>query len=139
MRRGVPDIAGNASPNSGYPMSLTINNTPTSFNGSGTSASAPLYAGLTAVMIAALGRPIGFLNPTLYALGESVFRDITVGNNLWGDPSNKATHYYTAGVGWDACTGWGVVDGNELLSALLRSMTKGASDAPILALLLSKT
>jgi Pro-kumamolisin, activation domain len=127
VRRGVPDIAANASPLSGYPMSLTSNNMSTSFNGSGTSAAAPLYAGLTAVMIAALGQPIGFLNPTLYALGESVFRDITSGNNLWGSPENAATHYYTAGPGWDACTGWGVIDGNELLSALQllfqRSMT----------------
>jgi kumamolisin len=152
VRRGVPDVAGNASPNSGYPMSLTVpvvgGGGPSphtdgamteSFSGSGTSAVAPLYAGLTAVMMATLRQPIGFLNPTLYALGESVFRDITVGNNLWGDSSNKAAHYYTAGVGWDACTGLGVIDGNKLRSALLRSMTKGAINAPILALLLSKT
>ena len=137
VRRGVPDVAGNASPNSGYPMSLTIGTGTTDFNGNGTSAVAPLYAGLTAVMIAALGQPIGFLNPTLYALGESVFRDITFGNNLWGDPSNAATHSYTAGPGWDACTGWGVVDGNELLSAL-QSLFHG-SMAPILALLLTPT
>ncbi len=82
-------------------MSLTVGTGTTDFNGSGTSAVAPLYAGLTAVMIAALGQPIGFLNPTLYALGESVFRDITFGNNLWGDPLNAATHSYTAGPGWE--------------------------------------
>jgi kumamolisin len=138
VRRGVPDVAGNASPNSGYPMSLTVGTVTTDFNGSGTSAVAPLYAGLTAVMMAVLGQPIGLLNPTLYAAGESAFRDITSGNNLWGDPSNKATHSYPAGVGWDACTGWGVIDGNELLSALLVSMGKGAVNAPILALLLLK-
>ncbi len=114
VRRGVPDIAGNASPNSGYPMS----GGGTAFNGSGTSAVAPLYAGLLAVINAALGQPVGFLNPTLYALGELVFRDITSGNNLWGSPNNEATQSYSAGTGWDACTGWGVVDGNALLSAL---------------------
>ena len=110
VRRGVPDIAGNASPNSGYPMSGGGQ----PFNGSGTSAVAPLYAGLAACLNAASGQPIGFLNPTLYALGESVFRDITVGNNMWGNPGNAATQAYSAGPGWDACTGWGVIDGNAL-------------------------
>jgi hypothetical protein len=114
VRRGVPDIAGNASWKSGYPMSGGGQ----AFNGSGTSAVAPLYAGLAACLNAKLGQPIGFLNPTLYALAESVFRDITLGNNMWGDPSNAATHAYSAGPGWDACSGWGVIDGNALLSAL---------------------
>jgi hypothetical protein len=114
VRRGVPDIAGNASLNSGYPMSVGGQ----AFTANGTSAVAPLYAGLAACIIAKLGQPIGFLNPTLYALGESVFRDIKIGNNLWGDPSNKAQHAYSAGQGWDACSGWGVIDGNALLSAL---------------------
>ena len=137
VRRGVPDVAGNASPNSGYPMSLTEGTATISFPGNGTSAVAPLYAGLTALMIATLGQPIGFLNPTLYALGEGIFRDITVGNNQWGDPANKATHAYTAGVGWDACTGLGVVDGNELLSAL--QQLSSSSMVPILELLLNQT
>jgi hypothetical protein len=110
VRRGVPDIAGNASSNSGYPMSGGGQ----PFNGSGTSAVAPLYAGLAACLNAASAQPIGFLNPTLYALGESVFRDITVGNNMWGNPGNAATQAYSAGPGWDACTGWGVIDGNAL-------------------------
>jgi len=114
VRRGVPDVAGNASPNSGYLMSGAGQ----AFNANGTSAVGPLYAGLAACLIAKLGQPIGFLNPTLYSLGESVCRDVTVGNNLWGDPSNKANHAYSAGPGWDACTGWGVIDGNKLLSAL---------------------
>jgi kumamolisin len=123
VRRGVPDVAGNASPNSGYPMSGGGQ----AFVGDGTSAVAPLYAGLAAVINAALGQPIGFLNPTLYALGEKVFRDITSGNNLWGSPANAAKHFYSAGPGWDACTGWGVVNGNAILNALAHSTSMSYS------------
>jgi kumamolisin len=118
VRRGVPDIAGNASPNSGYPMSGGGQ----PFNAAGTSAVAPLYAGLAACMNAFFGQPVGFLNPTLYALGKSVFRDITVGNNMWGDPQNQATHAYSAGAGWDACTGWGVINGFALMNALIAEL-----------------
>ena len=122
--RGIPDVAGNASPNSGYPMFEAGSGAVVPANG--TSAVAPLYAGLTAVLNAALGQQIGFLNPTLYAFanpatsptGVSVFRDITSGNNQWAGQSNSSTPYFTAGPGWDACTGLGVVDGNALLSAL---------------------
>jgi hypothetical protein len=67
-RLGVPDIAGNASGVSGYYYYVDGERS-TMF---GTSAVAPLYAGLLAVIIAEFGEPIGFLNPTLYALGSSV-------------------------------------------------------------------
>jgi hypothetical protein len=58
---------------------LRVNGGSFSFNG--TSCVDPLYAGLTAVLVQALGEHIGFLNPTLYALGNSVCNDITFGNN----------------------------------------------------------
>ncbi|MGA7217640.1 MAG: S53 family serine peptidase [Candidatus Sulfotelmatobacter sp.] len=120
IRRGVPDIAGNASPNSGYP--IFVAGSP--FTANGTSAVAPLYAGLTAVINAALNQQVGYLNPTLYALGSqlgldlgiNVFRDITSGDNNPNDGSGAP--FYTAGPGWDACTGWGSVNGGALLSAL---------------------
>ena len=72
--RGVPDVAANASPNSGYP--IIVGGAPSIFPASGTSASAPLWAGLIAVINAALNENVGFVNPVLYALGSSVFRDI---------------------------------------------------------------
>jgi subtilase family serine protease len=62
----------------------------TSTGWSGTSFAAPLWAGFTALVnqeAAANGQPaVGFLNPALYALGQSAdytnnFHDITVGNN----------------------------------------------------------
>jgi kumamolisin len=111
--RGVPDVAANASPNSGYP--LFVNNA--ADIGNGTSASAPLWAGLIAVVNAALGKDVGFVNPRLYAIGSKGFRDIVgppgpANNGLFGVPG------YPAVKGWDACTGWGSPDGVALLDEL---------------------
>ena len=106
--RFVPDIAGMVSLTGFY------------LNGSsfgqftGTSCVAPLYAGLFAVLRSALGRSLGFLNPILYQL-SSTFGDVTTGNNFSTDAS---TPYYTAGAGWDACTGLGHVDGTKLLNGI---------------------
>ncbi|MEV5011929.1 S53 family peptidase [Streptomyces sp. NPDC055692] len=119
LGRGVPDIAANASPNSGY--DIWVNGSTVSHGGNGTSAVAPLYAGLIAVCNATLGQNVGFLNPLLYALnGTGVIRDIADGgtNALNGAPG------YTAGAGWDACTGLGVIDGTALLTALQARFTK---------------
>jgi kumamolisin len=111
--RGVPDVAANASTNSGYP--ITVGGGP--FVANGTSAAAPLWAGLIAVINAALGTRVGFVNPALYTIGSSAFRDILGGpgpaNNGFGDVSG-----YPAGPGWDACTGWGSINGTALLLAL---------------------
>ena len=64
--RGVPDVSANASPNSGYPFIL--GGVPSPAPANGTSASAPLWAGLIAVLNAALGQNVGFINPVIYAL-----------------------------------------------------------------------
>jgi kumamolisin len=76
----------------------------------GTSAVAPLWAGLVALMNQKLQKPVGFLNPLLYGpLGTSpAFRDITSGD----------IGAYQAGPGWDPCTGWGSPNGANLLGAL---------------------
>jgi kumamolisin len=111
--RGVPDVAANASPNSGYP--LIVGGSPST--GNGTSASAPLWAGLIAVINAGLGENVGFVNPRLYALGSSAFRDIV---GAPGPASNALNGVagYPAGPGWDACTGWGSPNGVALLNGL---------------------
>jgi kumamolisin len=113
--RGVPDVAGNASANSGY--TIWVGGVESPVPGCGTSAVVPLYAGLAALLNASLGEPVGFLNPLLYALGASsgVFRDINDGaeNALNGAPG------YASGPGWDACTGWGSINGIALLCKLL--------------------
>lgn len=103
--RGVPDVAGDADPETGY--AVFVDGTSTVIGG--TSAVAPLWAALVARLNEALGAPLGFLQPLLYeAPEEGTFHDITEGNNGGFD----------AGPGWDACTGWGSPDGTALLSVL---------------------
>ncbi len=104
--RGVPDVAADADPATGY--SVRVDGEDAVIGG--TSAVAPLWAGLIACLNQGLPKPAGFLNPTLYALSASsgVFRDITSGNN----------GAYSAGPGWDACSGLGAVDGDKLLAGL---------------------
>jgi kumamolisin len=92
--RGVPDVSGDADPATGYVVRVDGS---TSVIG-GTSAVAPLWAGIIAVANAQNKKTAGFLQPTLYAAkAKSSFRDITSGNN----------GAYSAGPGWDACTGLG--------------------------------
>jgi kumamolisin len=88
----------------------------------GTSAVAPLYAALIALVNQQIGTPVGFVNPTLYAAKESGFQDITSGNN---DDSDLG--YYSAAPGWDPCTGLGSPDGTAILQLLTASSGSTAS------------
>jgi kumamolisin len=113
VMRGVPDVAGDAAPASGYRIICDGTSFPDPSQGippvGGTSAVAPLWAGLLARINQGLGKPVGFINPLLYTVPASAtFRDITQGNN--GD--------YKAGTNWDACTGLGTPNGQNLLQAL---------------------
>jgi kumamolisin len=112
--RGVPDISGNASENSGYLQ--VIDGSPPQAVG-GTSAVAPLYAGLIARINANNGSPAGYLNPVLYMLPSSAFRDIVGAPGPVNNDFNRVEGY-PAGVGWDACTGLGSVNGQALQTAL---------------------
>jgi hypothetical protein len=104
--RGVPDISGNADPASGY---LLVLNGESSGPWGGTSAVAPFYAGLVAVLNASLDEPLGFVNQSLYTFaGSGVYVDVTDGSN----------GLYAATAGWDACTGLGSVVGTEIVTAL---------------------
>jgi kumamolisin len=98
--RGVPDVAGDADPNTGYQVLVDGQ----AIIVGGTSAVAPLYAALIARVNQQKGQLAGFINPVLYA-NPSLCRDITQGNNDTTS-NNKG---YSAGQGWDACTGWGVL------------------------------
>jgi kumamolisin len=104
--RGVPDVCGDADPETGYNVqidgeSLVIG---------GTSAVAPLWSALIALMNEKLGKPLGFFEPTLYGLPPTAdaFHDITVGSN----------GAFSAGPGWDAASGLGSPSGENLLQAL---------------------
>ncbi len=117
-KRNIPDVA------------LTADNVYTySDNGSassvgGTSCAAPLWAGLAALanqQATQTGNAsVGFINPTVYALGTSAsytqgFHDITKGDNTW----SKSTTQFYAVSGYDLCTGWGTPAGQALLDALV--------------------
>lgn len=104
--RGVPDVSGDADPQSGYQVlvdgkSMVIG---------GTSAVSPLVSGLIALLNQKLGRPLGFINPTIYGIANSAeaFDDVTEGSN----------GSFSAAQGWDACTGLGSPLGKNLLAAL---------------------
>jgi kumamolisin len=90
--RGVPDVAGDADPETGYDVRIDGSNTVIG----GTSAVAPLWAALIARSNQINGKAAGYLNPSLYA-NPHALRDITQGNN----------GAFEATVGWDACTGLG--------------------------------
>lgn len=114
--RGLPDVASKADVATGY---IILADGQEGLVG-GTSAAAPLWAGLIALLNQKLGKPVGYLNPVLYGL-KDVFQDITEGNNNMTDSNGP----YQAHSGWDACTGLGSPDGTKLLSALSRpSMIK---------------
>jgi kumamolisin len=103
--RGVPDVAGDADPTTGYTVrvdgqTLVIG---------GTSAVAPLWAGLIAVANQQLGTSVGFINPAIYAAkAASDFNDIIQGNN----------GAFSAGPGWAACTGLGSPIASKLIPLL---------------------
>ena len=114
VMRGVPDVAGDAAPASGYRVLCDGTHFPDPAQNlppvGGTSAVAPLWAGLIARLNQGLGKPVGFINPLLYDIPTTAgaFRDITSGTN--GD--------YKAKSGWDPCTGLGSPNGQKLLDAL---------------------
>jgi kumamolisin len=108
-RRGVPDVAGDAAPGTGYEV---VVNGQTEVVG-GTSAVAPLWAGLTALINEGAATPVGFFLPFLYA-NSTLLRQITRGDNK--APGSDVG--YSAGPGWNACTGLGVPNGESLFVAL---------------------
>ena len=102
-QRGVPDVAADADPSTGYEVHIGGMDTVVG----GTSAVAPLWAALIARINASGGKAAGFINAKLYAQ-PGAFNDITSGSN--GD--------YSAGPGWDACTGLGTPVGTKVAAAL---------------------
>jgi kumamolisin len=103
--RGVPDVAGNADPDTGY--SVLVDGQQMVVGG--TSAVAPLWAGLVALLNQKLQSRVGFINTALYNMDESsCFHDITSGNN----------GAYSAGPGWDPTTGLGAPVGIQIMQSL---------------------
>jgi kumamolisin len=123
--RGVPDVAADSAQESGYRVIVDGMTFPDPSQNlppiGGTSAAAPLWAGLIALLNQTLKTRLGFINPLLYKLPASsgAFHDVTAGNN--GD--------YHTGPGWDPCTGLGTPNGQKLAAALKAIMSKSGGQA----------
>lgn len=119
--RGLPDVAGNADPDTGYVVLIKGQEVVAG----GTSAVANLYSGLIALINQDLGTRIGFLNPFIYKINnqDAIFNDIKYGDN-------STSRGYAATIGWDACTGWGSPNGMALLKTLKEVSDYGHLPAP---------
>src|ERR1700723_2092182 len=114
--RGVPDVSGDADPYTGYQIRVDGQTTVIA----GTSAVAPLWAGLVAVANQQLGTQVGFLQPAIYAAkAASAFNDVTEGNN----------GAFSAAPGWDACTGLGSPIARKLIPLLAPATSKPTTPA----------
>ena len=109
--RGVPDVSGDADPETGY--DVRIDGTDTVIGG--TSAVAPLWSGLLARINQLTSQSAGYVQPLLYR-NPKAFRDITKGNN--GD--------FYASEGWDACTGLGSPDGERITAVFAKGANGSA-------------
>jgi len=118
--RGIPDVSGYAAAGPG--IDVLVDGQEGGIGG--TSAVAPLWAGLIALLNQGLGKPVGFINQILYkkAAPAGAFRDIVKGDNgVEYDVRGKGRvkiNGYKAQSGWDACTGLGSPDGKKLLDIL---------------------
>lgn len=114
--RGVPDVSGDADPATGYSVRVDGK----TFVIGGTSAVAPLWAGLIAVANQQNGKSAGFIHPAIYdPNNKSAFRDIVQGNN----------GSFPAGTGWDACTGLGSPIGPKIIAAIKPAGSASTSNA----------
>jgi len=114
-KRGVPDVAGNGDPVTGYPIRVDGRNLVVG----GTSAVAPLMSGLTLRLNQIAGRSVGDFNTLAYA-NSGHFSDVTAGSN----------GAFSAARGWDPTTGLGSPVGAKLLAALTSSTMNGTGPSP---------
>ncbi|HZC06399.1 MAG TPA: S53 family peptidase [Ktedonobacterales bacterium] len=123
--RGVPDVAAAADPSTGlaiyYAGQWTL--------AGGTSAAAPLWAGVMAIADQVAGRPLGYINPALYKIGassqyQSAFHDVTEGNNNFSGKGVQVQGY-SAATGWDPVTGLGSPNSANLIPLLIQDSQAG--------------
>ena len=134
-KRATPDVAYDADPNTGFGVYDSLNNGTTTPWGEwgGTSDAAPQWSGIIA--IANQGRAANgeaFLDgvsqvlPMLYSVASSGFNDITSG-------SSGGSPVYTAGTGFDLCTGLGSPKASVLVADLVGSTTQAATQFSVTA------
>lgn len=120
LGRGVPDIAGNADPSTGWKIKVGGVD---QLSG-GTSAVAPMFAGLSLRISSIIGQNTGPWNPFLYRQGMgggAIYNDIIMGHN----------NGYSTAFGWDPVTGWGSVNGTAMLDAIRIGGVNPATRLPI--------
>jgi subtilase family serine protease len=128
--RGVPDVAADANPSTGVPVVTSNAGGGYTISGhGGTSASAPIWAGIIALADQYAGRHLGFVNPAIYAIASSsayheAFHDVTVGNANTAEFPRGTIAGYRAGPGWDPVTGWGSPNAEVLVPLLARYATR---------------
>jgi kumamolisin len=108
--RGIPDISGNADSATGYRFFYGPLNT--FIQVGGTSATAPMIAGMIAILNQLSGKRMGFCHQLFYS-NPHCFNDITTGN-IGFYAANTQLPAYRASAGWDACTGLGTIKGNAI-------------------------
>ena len=111
--RGVPDVASVADPETGIQVEIDGQ----IYIIGGTSASAPFWAAVCAILGQALGKNVGFINTVIYSLPSGAMRDIVQGNN----------GTYSARSGYDCCTGLGV----PVVSKLITALTPAPTPTPV--------
>ena len=121
-RRGVPDVAADANPDTGMAGTSIVHGAQLIGPSSGTSAGAPFWAAIVALADQYAGHALGFVNPAIYRIGRSpsyhaAFHDITTGDNTVTYATRTVTGYRAA-PGWDPVTGWGSPDAQVLVPLL---------------------
>jgi subtilase family serine protease len=128
--RGVPDVAADANPNTGFPIvtSSGSGNDSISVHG-GTSESAPIWAGVIALADQYAKRHLGFVNSAIYRIAESseyhrAFHDIVTGPTNTAKFHNGTVVGYRASPGWDPVTGWGSPNADVLVPLLAHDVSR---------------
>ena len=126
VARGVPDVAADANPNTGFPL-VTSSGAGSDNIGvhGGTSESAPIWAGIIALADQYSKRHLGFVNPVIYQIAQSshyhdAFHDVVTGPPNTGKFPHGTITGYRAGSGWDPVTGWGSPNASVLVPLIAR-------------------
>lgn len=125
--RGVPDVAYNASPATGYSIYDSYG-----YGGwlvvGGTSASAPQWAALIAIINASRGSNFSSVNALLYAAAKSsentILHDIVTGTN------GSCGYYCQAQIGYDYVTGFGTPQAANLINYFDSGFYMGKNSFP---------
>jgi subtilase family serine protease len=124
--RGIPDVAADGDAVTGIAVITSNAGGGYTLSGhAGTSASAPLWAGIIALADQYAQRHLGFVNPAIYQIARGpqyhqAFHDVTAGNSNTAEFPPTTITGYRAGPGWDPVTGWGSPDAQVLVPLLAR-------------------